>query len=358
MIKKAILAAAILLAIATPSLAQVSSGRVSTNAPTYATGTAQPLSLDTAGGLRVTCPDGTCSGGGGGGGNVNVDEIGGNPVTVTTPGVLDVNVVNSAGNTVDITDIGGNAVTVTVPGSLDVTCVSGCVAGSGVSQGTATTAAPTYVNGTNNPLSLALNGDLRTVFSNTAIGISGSLPAGTNNIGDVDVLTLPSIPAGANNIGSVNAVQSGTWNVNAVQSGTWTVQPGNTANTTPWLVTAVPPTTQADTLMHSAVLANSTNATNVKNGAGTLFNVSVANNSGTVAYLKLYNSASAPTCGSGTPVARYIIPASTAGAGSNIDIAVGAEYTSGIGYCVTTGIADADTAAVAANAYIVNIVYK
>lgn len=34
--------------------------------------------------------------------------------------------------------------------------------------------------------------------------------------------------------GTVAATQSGTWNVG--QSGTWTVQPGNTANTTPWLV--------------------------------------------------------------------------------------------------------------------------
>lgn len=49
---------------------------------------------------------------------------------------------------------------------------------------------------------------------------------------------------------SVAAVQSGTWttarswtlssgtdSIAAVQSGTWTMQPGNTANTTPWLVT-------------------------------------------------------------------------------------------------------------------------
>lgn len=48
--------------------------------------------------------------------------------------------------------------------------------------------------------------------------------------------------------GTVAATQSGTWStgrtwnlglsdsVNAVQSGTWTVQPGNTANTTAWLV--------------------------------------------------------------------------------------------------------------------------
>lgn len=51
-----------------------------------------------------------------------------------------------------------------------------------------------------------------------------ALPAGANNIGDVDVLTLPALAAGANVVGGVT------------QSGTWTVQPGNTPNTTPWLV--------------------------------------------------------------------------------------------------------------------------
>ena len=38
-----------------------------------------------------------------------------------------------------------------------------------------------------------------------------AIPAGTNNIGDVDVLSLPSIPTGANVIGAVT--QSGTWNI-------------------------------------------------------------------------------------------------------------------------------------------------
>ena len=42
--------------------------------------------------------------------------------------------------------------------------------------------------------------------------------------------------------GTVAATQSGTWTVSnttfaATESGTWTVQPGNTANTTAWLVT-------------------------------------------------------------------------------------------------------------------------
>lgn len=35
---------------------------------------------------------------------------------------------------------------------------------------------------------------------------TGALPAGTNNIGDVDVLTLPSLPAGTNNIGDVDVL--------------------------------------------------------------------------------------------------------------------------------------------------------
>lgn len=33
-----------------------------------------------------------------------------------------------------------------------------------------------------------------------------ALPAGTNNIGDVDVLTLPALPAGTNNIGDVDVL--------------------------------------------------------------------------------------------------------------------------------------------------------
>jgi hypothetical protein len=134
-----------------------------------------------------------------------------------------------------------------------------------------------------------------------AVVVASALPAGTNNIGDVDVLTLPSLPAGTNAIGklaandgvdigdvtinnaslavtgtfwqatqpvsgTLAATQSGTWNVGTVttvtgitnvvhvddnsgsltvdgtvaatQSGTWTVQPGNTANTTAWKVDA------------------------------------------------------------------------------------------------------------------------
>lgn len=43
-----------------------------------------------------------------------------------------------------------------------------------------------------------------TAVNTGAVTISAALPAGTNNIGDVDVLTLPSIPTGANRIGSID----------------------------------------------------------------------------------------------------------------------------------------------------------
>jgi hypothetical protein len=38
------------------------------------------------------------------------------------------------------------------------------------------------------------------------VDVVAALPAGTNNIGDVDVLTLPSLPAGTNNIGDVDVL--------------------------------------------------------------------------------------------------------------------------------------------------------
>ena len=62
-----------------------------------------------------------------------------------------------------------------------------------------------------------------------------ALPAGTNNIGDVDVLTLPSLPAGANNIGDVGVVSlpalpAGTNNIGDVDVLTLPSLPAGTNN--------------------------------------------------------------------------------------------------------------------------------
>lgn len=50
------------------------------------------------------------------------------------------------------------------------------------------------------PVTLASDED------NVNVDLASAIPAGANNIGDVDVLTLPSIPAGANNIGDVDVL--------------------------------------------------------------------------------------------------------------------------------------------------------
>lgn len=106
------------------------------------------------------------------------------------------------------------------------------------------------------------------------------------------------------------------------------------------------------------IAANNTTAVVVKASAGTLFGAQLYGLGSAPAYLKIYNAATA-TCGAGTPVKRLMIPAaSTAanGAGSNIQFgAAGINFGTGITYCVTTGITDADATAPAASTFLVNL---
>lgn len=108
----------------------------------------------------------------------------------------------------------------------------------------------------------------------------------------------------------------------------------------------------------SAISAASDNATSVKASAGQVYHIDVFNNSTNIAYLKLYNKATAPTCGTDTPVARYLIPANASGTGAVIEISNGLSFSTGIGYCLVTGIADNDDTGVSANAYLIDIGYK
>lgn len=109
----------------------------------------------------------------------------------------------------------------------------------------------------------------------------------------------------------------------------------------------------------STIVANNTTAIVIKATSGNVYSVDAFNNGTTVAYVKLYNSATA-TCGSGTPQARYMIPygASSSGGGFNVSNINGDAYGVGIVMCVTAGIADNDTTAPAASTYIVNVHYK
>lgn len=92
--------------------------------------------------------------------------------------------------------------------------------------GSVTTAAPTYTTGNINPLSLTTAGALRIDGSGTTQPVSGTVTA---NAGSGSFTVVQATAA------NLNATVTGA--VAATQSGTWTVQPGNTANTTPWLST-------------------------------------------------------------------------------------------------------------------------
>lgn len=103
------------------------------------------------------------------------------------------------------------------------------------------------------------------------------------------------------------------------------------------------------------ISAASTNATSVKASAGTLGYITASNINAAARYLKIYNKATAPTVGTDTPVAVFLIPGNTAGAGTNIPLPPqGMALGTGIAFAITTGVADSDTGAVAANELIIN----
>jgi hypothetical protein len=108
---------------------------------------------------------------------------------------------------------------------------------------------------------------------------------------------------------------------------------------------------------YKIISAATTNATSVKASAAKLGLVIVTNVNAAPRYLKLYNKASAPTVGTDTPVQVYAIPGSTTGGGAVIPFPDGLAFSTGLAFALTTGAADSDTAAVAANEVIVNLGY-
>jgi hypothetical protein len=90
-----------------------------------------------------------------------------------------------------------------------------------------------------------------------------------------------------------------------------------------------------------------TNATLVKGGAGTLYNLGASNTGAAAAFIKLYNKATAPTVGTDVPVLTLVVPA---GGNADFDLGpMGHRFATGIGLAITNLAADTDTTAVAAS---------
>jgi hypothetical protein len=204
----------------------------------------------------------------------------------------------------------------------------------------------------------------------TSSTIDAAIPAGNNNIGDVDVVS--NIPGtGATNLGKAeDAVHaSGDTGVYALavrddapaaHSGTDGDYESLHVSSDGGLWITPFPTSGANGLSVSRLIsAASTNETEAKAAAGALYGVICTNINAAVRYLKIYNNtASGTAIGTTTPFMTVAIPGNTAGAGfvwmSPFPIAM----STGITFGLTTGVADADTGAVAANEIVVNLFYK
>ena len=244
----------------------LSSGTATTAAPSYSTGTNNPLSLTLAGALRVdasatTQPVSLATLPALATGANTIGNIG--TVTAVTAitnalpaGANNIGSVNVASlpalptgsnaiGTVSVTALpslptGANTIgSVNQGGAWSVTATQATAANlNTLTSGSVTTAAPVYTNGTTGAVSLTTAGALRVDASATTQPVSlaalPALPAGANAIGSVIVSTLPSLPAGANAIGSVTvttlpALPAGANSIGAVtQGGSWTVTASNT----------------------------------------------------------------------------------------------------------------------------------
>lgn len=306
--------------------------------PTLVTGQQVTLQCDVNGNVRTT-------GGGGGGGNVNLTGINGvTPLAGTgatgtgslrTTQAQDANTVAGAAPTttgIFVTGPSAAALSTSANQSSQITQETATAAVSGTTSDTA------YAGSGNS----TINAGIRGIYN----AATSPIPAGTNLIGKVGIdQTTP---------GTTNGVQVNA----ALPAGTNLLGKTGIDQTTPGTTNGVSPVAAATggATPFTLTLANSTNATNVKNAAGTLYHIAVYGVTATPAWLSLYNNAGTPTCGTGI-VYQVLIPAnSTSGAGAVEDFGNGMNFSTGIAYCVTTGIAG--TGSVAANSGVVGGTFK
>lgn len=137
-----------------------------------------------------------------------------NKVSIGTDGTVAINTAIPSGTNnigdVDVLSLPALPAGTNNIGDVDVLTLPALVAGTaligkvGIDQTTP---------GTTNKVSIGTDG---------TVALNAAIPSGTNNIGDVDVLTLPALPAGTNNIGDVDvltlpALTAGTNRIGSVR---------------------------------------------------------------------------------------------------------------------------------------------
>lgn len=209
-----------------------------------------------------------------------------------------------------------------------------------------------------------LDVDVTRVSGTVAVTQSGAWSLSANqsvNVAQINGVT-PLMGNGVTGTGSQRvtiASDNTAFSVNAVQSGTWTVQPGNTANTTPWLTTDTPATSGGLSFVAVVASAATNNKTQVKASAGQLYCISAQNLNAAARYLKVFNNTSAGvTMGTTAADYQFIIPGATTGAGLVLNIDKGIAMGTGITIAVTGGIGATDNTSISANEVTVLVGYK
>jgi len=160
---------------------------------------------------------------------------------------------------------------------------------------------------------------------------SGTSISSANNALYIQVRDAAGNARGAN----VNSSNQLSVSVDGV-SATLTVQPGNTANTTPWLTSLTPGTTGGWTPKLENNLG--TTVQTVKSGAGELGWYMCLNGNGTnintnPTYIQIFDTSGTVTLGTTTPVAFVALPASS---GANVEFSNGLNFANAIKIAATT----------------------
>ena len=215
---------------------------------------------------------------------------------------------------------------------------------------------------------LAVSGPLTdTQIRATALPVSGSVTANLGTIADVATQTTLSSLNGkvtTCNTGAV-VVSSGTITATGPLTDTEiraTALPVSLASVPSHAVTnagtfatqATPTTaTSGGPTTYHLVSAATTNLTNIKASAGQLYGWYIYNSNAAARKVAFHNVSGTPTAGASIYF-TLVIPATS---GANVFLPHGIPFSTGIAISTVTGLADTDTAAVAANDLIINLWY-
>lgn len=229
--------------------------------------------------------------------------------------------------------------------------VVGAIAQGPSASGTATLGNPVLMGGSDatNTRSILLDTSGRQIM----VGAAASAAAVTGNPvlqGYTFTTTLPTVTTGQ--VVNAQSTARGEQLV-ALSNGAVAVahKAASTAAaaTDPALVVSLSPNSPITLPTPTASIINSaatTNATSVKASAGTVYSVTASNTGAAVAYVKLYNLATAPTVGTSTIAITIPVPA---GGTVNLPFGTsGARFSTGIGLAITNLGTDADATAVTA----------